>query len=146
MLAAYREGSRRQPNNVQVYSTLLLTLNYIADVDPADVFTEYQGWGRVHMKPAGWVGIHDNSREVERRLRVGYVSPDFRAHSVAYYIEPLLAAHQRQEVEVFCYSVTPKPDATTERLRLLVDHWRDIHGWRDARLVEKIRADRPDRW
>ena len=50
--------------------------------------------------PAGYA----NDREVGRRLKIGYVSLDFRQHSVAYFIEPLLREHDRQAVEVFCFA------------------------------------------
>jgi predicted O-linked N-acetylglucosamine transferase (SPINDLY family) len=143
-LAAYREGLRRQPDNVRVYSNLLLTLNYMPDSDPGEVFAEHRRWGRIHGQPAEQIQIHGNNRDPARRLRVGYVSPDFRTHSVAYYMEPLLAAHHREVVEAFCYSMMPRPDATTERLRSLADQWRDIHGWSDKRLVERIQADKID--
>ena len=50
-----------------------------------------------------------------RRLKIGYVSPDFRQHSVAYFVEPLLKEHDRQAVEVFCYAEVRRPDAVTAR-------------------------------
>ncbi len=140
-IAAYREGLRRQPANARVYANLLLTLNYIVDSDPQKVFEEHLGWDRIHGHPADRLVAHDNPRDPDKRLRIGYVSPDFRDHSVAYYFEPLIRAHHREVVEVFCYSVVPKADATTERLRSLADHWQDIHGWDDRRLARKIRED-----
>ena len=75
---------------------------------------------------------------------MGYVSPDFRRHPVASFIEPILAAHDRNRVEVFCYAVHLKPDHVTARLKSLTDHWREI-GALDARsAAEVIRADRID--
>ena len=64
-----------------------------------------------------------------RRLRVGYVSPDFRRHSVAYFLEPLLEHHDREAVEIFAYANMPTVgDSVTQRLRGLADHWRNVFG------------------
>ena len=143
-LAAYREGLRRQPGNVRVHSNLLLTLNYIPDVTPEALYKEHCRWGELHGNPPGRIKFHKNQRDPERRLRVGYVSPDFRTHSVACYIEPLLASHHREKVDVFCYSLVPRPDETTERLRALADHWREIHGQTNQQIVAQIQADQID--
>ena len=79
-----------------------------------------------------------------RRLRVGYVSPDFRQHAVAMFAEPLLAAHDRSNVELYLYSGVAAEDAATERFRSLSDHWRSTIGLSDAQLAEQIRADQID--
>lgn len=76
-----------------------------------------------------------------RKLRIGYVSPDFRTHSCAYFIEPLLAGHDAGRFEIFAYSDVDKPDGVTARLRALVDHWRDGKGLSDEAVAEAIRND-----
>jgi predicted O-linked N-acetylglucosamine transferase (SPINDLY family) len=143
-LVAYREGLRRQPRNARVHSNLLLTLNYMPDVTPEEIFKEHCNWGRYHGMPVQTPVLHGNPRDPDRHLRIGYLSPDFRTHSVAYFIEPLLAAHHREYVEVFCYSLVPRPDQTTERLRTLTDQWREIHDLSDPQIVELIQKDRID--
>ena len=82
-----------------------------------------------------------NKREIERRLRVGYVSPDFCRHSVAFFIEPLLSAHDRQAVGVFCYAEVTRPDTVTARLRGYADHFLLTVGLPDTELAERIRTD-----
>lgn len=62
------------------------------------------------------------------RFRIGYISGDLRRHSVAYFLEPLLAHHNQSRFEVFCYRTHGADDAVTERLRQKVDHWRDLDG------------------
>lgn len=84
------------------------------------------------------------ARRRRRRLRIGYVSPDFREHSVAAFIEPLLAAHDREAVEVHAYAELPRPDAVSARLRALADCWRDTHGIVDEELAQRIRDDEID--
>jgi protein O-GlcNAc transferase len=83
-------------------------------------------------------------RDAERRLRVGYVSPDFREHPVTTFFEPVLAGHDREKFEVFCYSHPLRVDAVTERLRGMADQWREIGNLSDEQAVERIRADGVD--
>lgn len=80
----------------------------------------------------------------DRRLRIGYLSPDFTHHAVAYFIEPVLAAHDRARVEVFCYANVRAPDRFTARLRGHAEHWRDIALLHDAAATDLIRRDRLD--
>jgi predicted O-linked N-acetylglucosamine transferase (SPINDLY family) len=77
-------------------------------------------------------------------LRVGYVSADFRQHSVAWFAEPLLAAHDRTRIELFCYAAVATPDAVTERFRAIAEHWRSIDGLDDAAVAELVRQDNID--
>ena len=79
-----------------------------------------------------------------RRLKIGYVSPDLRYHSVAYFIEPLLKEHDRRVVEIYCYADVVRPDAVTARLRGYADHWRATVGLSDDNLAERIRSDSID--
>ena len=76
-----------------------------------------------------------------RRIRIGYLSPDFRDHAVARFIEPILSHHDRSRFEVFCYANLARPDQTTERLKGLCDQWRDIYGLRDDQAAGMIVAD-----
>ena len=92
---------------------------------------------------------HTNARDPDRRLRIGYVSPDFCEHAVANFIVPVLASHDRGNFEVFCYAEVRRPDALTGRFRTLVaephaDHWRDTVGVSDQALAATIRADGVD--
>jgi protein O-GlcNAc transferase len=77
-------------------------------------------------------------------LRVGYISPDFRRHSVNFFVEPLLSNHNRKNVEVFCYSDTAHPDNVTSRLQGCAQYWRNTYGQNDRAVLELIRDDRID--
>lgn len=84
------------------------------------------------------------TRRRARRLRVGYVSPDFRQHSVAAFVEPLLSAHDRDAVVLYAYAELPRPDDVSARLQGLVDHWRRSEGLSDAGLAARVRDDEID--
>lgn len=138
-LACYREGLRRHPADTRIHSNLLMTLNYLPDQDAEAIFREHRAWGRIHGKPNANPLSFTNIRDPVRRLRIGYVSPDFRTHSVAYFIEPLLANHDG--VETVCYSDVPRPDATTKLLQGLADQWRDVSKFSDEQMAALIRGD-----
>jgi len=82
--------------------------------------------------------------EPNRRLRVGYVSADFRWHCQRFFVVPLFTHHDRGQIEIFCYSNVRDPDAMTDRIRGLAGHWRDIVGLDDASAAQTIRKDRID--
>jgi predicted O-linked N-acetylglucosamine transferase (SPINDLY family) len=127
------------------HSNLVYALNFVPGLSSSEVFTEHKRWATIHAVP-----LKKEQRpfttafEPERRLRIGYVSPDFVHHAVSYFIEPVLAAHARTQVEVFCYSNVSVPDAVTARLRALSDHWRDIACLDDAQVAELVRSDKID--
>jgi predicted O-linked N-acetylglucosamine transferase (SPINDLY family) len=86
----------------------------------------------------------NNTRDKDRRLRIGYVSPDFREHSVNYFFEPVLMAHDNNNFEIYCYANVKKPDDVTRRLQAAAGHWTSIVNLDDAEAAELIRKDRID--
>lgn len=78
------------------------------------------------------------------KIKIGYVSPDFRSHSVAYFIEPILANHNRGDFEIYCYANVKKTDAVTERLRQYNCVWRDVAKISDDEVGRQIQNDRID--
>ena len=111
-------------------------------MSPAALAELHRGFGRRQENAA--VFRHEIDRNPGRALRVGYVSPDFRQHSVAYFAEPLLAAHDPGAIEVTCYAAVKKRDNVTERLQSRAGAWRNILGMSDAAAADCIRADRID--
>lgn len=124
-------------------SCLLCDLNYV-DVDPGEVYREHREWEKFIGFPVPVGGNFSNSRESDRRLRVGYVSPDWRMHSVVYFIEPLLSSHNKESIEVVCYSDVTNPDGITRHMQTLSSLWRDICGLGDAEVADLIRRDKVD--
>nr|WP_284694531.1 tetratricopeptide repeat protein [Geomonas sp. Red32] len=75
------------------------------------------------------------------RIRIGYVSADFRDHSVARFIEPVLAHHDKSRFEIFCYANQRGGDRVTERLKALADGWREIRTLDDRQAARMIAGD-----
>ncbi len=144
-IAEFRRALRIDPRDRSAHTSLIYALHFKVGCDAEEIYREHVSWSRTHAQPlARLIQPHANVADLERRLRVGYVSPDFREHSVAYFIENLLATHDKEQVEVFCYADMIKPDATTDRLRKLVPHWRDITGRADREVAQLVREDQID--
>jgi predicted O-linked N-acetylglucosamine transferase (SPINDLY family) len=143
--ACYRQALALRPDYASCHGNLLFALNYREDLPAEAIFAEYQRWDARHARALVPVSRHDGrDRSPDRRLRLGYVSPDFRQHAVALFSEPLLAAHDRSEVELYCYADVPVEDDVTARFRRIADHWRPTAGLGDEAVAAMIRADRID--
>jgi predicted O-linked N-acetylglucosamine transferase (SPINDLY family) len=143
--AAYRHALRIKPDFAMCYSNLLLLMNYNSRHDVQTVFAEHLRFAKQIAEPlSSEILPHANTCSPSRRLKIGYVSPDFRRHSVNYFIEPVLASHDHEQFEIFCYSDVLRPDNITERLQHYADHWRGIVGLPDERVADLIRNDAID--
>jgi protein O-GlcNAc transferase len=144
-ITVYRRTLQLQAQNPRALSNLLLALHYTPAEDDVRLFEEHKRWGELYGSvPFDAVVGFANPPDPERRLRVGYVSPDLCEHSVSYFFEPILLNHNRDSIEVTCYSASSQSDATTARLRSLADRWRDIAGLDDRRVVDMVRRDEID--
>jgi predicted O-linked N-acetylglucosamine transferase (SPINDLY family) len=140
-IRCYREGLRLEPENAFLHSNLLFCLGNSETISPEELFAEHRRWGDLHGKPAGPRAVHANEPSPDRRLRIGYISPDFRAHAVMSFVEPILAHHDPARFQVACYADRPIADAVTERLRRLAHVWRPIHGLSDSQVAQQVRED-----
>jgi len=141
-IAHYQQALTLDPQLSLSHSNLLLALHYQPNPNPQAIFASHQNWAEVHAAPlAATRTPFAQARCETRRLKIGYVSPDFCTHSVAFFIEPVLTAHDKTQFEVFCYANVPRTDETTKRLQQLACCWRNIWGINDEQVSEIIRAD-----
>jgi predicted O-linked N-acetylglucosamine transferase (SPINDLY family) len=143
-IAWYNQGLAASPTDASIHSNLLYALLFHQDLQSEDIFQEHLQFGRRHHQQGSLQPTSPAEEIVGRRIRVGYVCPDFRAHVMGSYCEQILAAHDRQKFEIFCYSDVRQPDAVTERLRGHAEHWRNLVGRSDAEAADIIRQDRID--
>lgn len=122
-------------------SSLCYASYFSPNLDAAAIRATHQRWNERFAKSIRPYTSFSNSKDPERRLRIGYVSPDFREHVLSLYMVPLFANHDHSMYEVFLYSAVPHADAMTQRIRSYADHWREIGGLPTAAIVEMIRAD-----
>ncbi len=144
-LEGYRRAVSFDPSAADWHSNLVYTACFDANYEARDLLAESVEWSAQHAEPVRRSNAtHANQPSPARRLRIGYVSPDFRAHVVGANLLPILQEHDRNQVETFCYSNVHQADAVTARIQAICDHWRNIKGVHDERAAELIRADRID--
>jgi predicted O-linked N-acetylglucosamine transferase (SPINDLY family) len=133
------------PSRADIHSNLVYARQFHPTCDAAAIAQEADRWNRRHALPLSHlIQSLSNNRDSHRRLRVGYVSADFRDHVVGQNILPLLEHHDRSQFEIFCYAQTPRPDPMTAHLRHYADNWRDIVGLTDDSVADQIRHDQID--
>ena len=169
-IESLRRAVALQPATQKLGQNLISTLNYAPHWQPEDIFEMHAKFGRHLEGPiaefaprdiknhpqaltrgayqAGSslaAAAHNDADTINARpLRIGYVSPDFRQHSVAHFIEPVLAAHDNKKFEVFCYYNDTVADDTTRRIESLAQHLRVIAGLSDHEAARKVREDQID--
>jgi predicted O-linked N-acetylglucosamine transferase (SPINDLY family) len=138
----FRQSLSLEPNNPATHSNLAYAQSFQA-AQPLPVLEECLRWNsRFAAVPRLEPQVRPSSPS--RRLRVGYVSPDFREHCQTLFTTPLLSHHDHAEFEIYCYSSVERPDEQTRRLAGYADVWREVRSLDDAALAERIRADRID--
>jgi predicted O-linked N-acetylglucosamine transferase (SPINDLY family) len=143
--ASFRLAVRLRPTYATAHSALLLSLHYGLQADPAALYDEHRRWAGRHAGPLAPAETpRSENADPQRCLRVGYVSPDFREHPVALFIEPVLAVHDRRRLHITCYADVARPDEVTRRLQAQTDGWRSIVGVSDEEAAQLIRGDQID--
>lgn len=114
------------PDNHGMHSNFLFASLFDATLSPQEIFARHLTFGRSWESRFPEPDWNRDGESAERRLRIGYVSPDLCDHAVAFFLEPLLQFRDRARFEVFCYHIPRRRDTVTARLRGLVDHWREL--------------------
>ena len=140
----FRRSLELDPANAATHSNLAYSLSF-QSFEARPILDECLRWNArfaARLRPASTAPVREAAPD--RRLKVGYVSPDFRDHCQSLFTVPLLAHHDHAAFEVFCYSSVERPDAITRRLAGCADAWRDVRALDDAALCAMIREDRID--
>jgi predicted O-linked N-acetylglucosamine transferase (SPINDLY family) len=132
-IAVFRKTMQLDPRNAGAHSNLLLCLNYSDRATPA----------RLHA-PASAPTMPLHPRAPDGRIRIGYLSPDLRQHSVAFFFWPILKAHDRSRFNVTCYADVAQPDVITRHMQTLCDRWRVTAGVSDDQLARLVADDQID--
>lgn len=143
-IALHRKALEISPDFEEGQSNLLFSLNYLYGNDPDLMFREHADWGARLTKKYLRRKVFRNPRDPGKRLRVGYVSADFRRHSVGYFILPVIQSHDRATVEIVCYANNPLTDGVTEEFQRACDVWRPIAKRSSEEVAAMILEDEID--
>ena len=144
-IAAYRRALQLRPEDAGNHSNLVYALHLHPNHDYHTIAAEQYRWNRQFGDPLkSAIQPHTNDPTVARRLRIGYVSPDFYDHVVGRNLVPLFEHHDHRQFEIFCYSGVAQPDEVTDSIRRRAHHWRSTLGVGDEALAEMIRRDGVD--
>jgi len=137
----FKKSLAINPGSAPLHSTLVSALHYLDTASAADILQSAKQWWDAHGRPLYRKVLYRNPIDPARKLKVGYISPDFREHSIYYFITPLLKAHDRTQLDIFCYADISRPDWATEEIKGLSDHWRDITQASDEAVALSIERD-----
>jgi protein O-GlcNAc transferase len=144
-VSCFRQAIIVDPKYRGADDNILYCLTFLPTMDSATLHTEGKRWNNQHVVPLRTqIQPHKNERNPERRLRIGYVSPDFRDHPVGRFMLSLLDSHDRSIVEVFCYSDVKIHDDMTRQLQAQSQDWKNTLTSTDEQLAQVIREDRID--
>jgi predicted O-linked N-acetylglucosamine transferase (SPINDLY family) len=141
-VAAYDRFLALEPAHLEARSYRLFALHSLDGVSREQLFADHVAYGRLAPKPSG--AAQPNRPDPARRLRIACLSPDLRVHSVAFFLEPLLAHLDRGEFELYLYHDHFREDAVSARLKSLAAVWRNFVGQPAEKVEAAIRADAPD--
>ncbi len=145
-LDCYRKTMELVPDNHFAHSNLLLNLHYQGSHGEEEIFAAHREFAHRHeTRLAHLRQPHTNVADPGRPLRIGYVSADFRRHSVAFFLEPLLERHHRDQFQLYLYADVTRPDDYTARFHAMAGPgWRPIRGFSHERMAALVRADQID--
>lgn len=141
-IARCRQAIQMEPNNPLLHSSLCYKIHFDPAHDAKMIAQELSIWNDRHGKPlASKIKRHENDPSPDRRLRIGYVSPDFYGQAESFFVLPLLQQHDRENFEIHCYASVRRPDVVTGWLKKAAHIWHDVLDMPDILLAEKIRSD-----
>ena len=132
-------------NPVIAFQNLLFCMMCTANFSATDIHARHREFARRFEQPLlSPRSAFRNTPDPGRRLKIGYVSPDFRSNIVGHYIQPILENHDRAQFETHCYFTGSIHDGVTKRIASLVDQWHDVHLLSDDDIAALVRAHQID--
>lgn len=140
-----RRATELRPDMASPHSNLIFSAGFVPEVPDEEQVAMRRQWYERHGLPfAKYHAPFTNDRDPNRRLRVGYVSGDFRHHPAAFVFVPVLLNHDPAEIELFAYQTTMIQDDLTVRLKAAIPNWRVVHGVSDPVMIDMVRRDQID--
>ena len=146
-IACFRKALEIAPNFSHARSSMLFALSHSTKITPEELYREHRAYGKLieeEVKGKEYT-TYTNSRVIDRPLKIGFVSADFRNHAVAKFVIPFFEElHKREGFITYAYSNHGAVDDSMLRIKENMDVWRTVVQWSDDKLAEKIREDQID--
>lgn len=146
-IACFRKALEIAPNFSHARSSMLFALSHSTKITPEELYREHRAYGKLieeEVKGKEYT-TYTNSRVIDRPLKIGFVSADFRNHAVAQFVIPFFEElHKREGFITYAYSNHGAVDDSMLRIKENMDVWRTVVQWSDDKLAEKIREDQID--
>ena len=149
-MSAYRRSLKLNPVGIQAMVNLIFTADLHPSTTPEYALSLRREFDARFCQPytasaAAAFGQHKRRPDPDRRIRLGYVSGDFRAHSAAAAFGPIILAHDPDQFEVYCYSTHNPEDSEHQRNEFrAVSNWRDLESASPGEQAQEIADDRID--
>lgn len=126
--------------HVEFHSYLLFEMNYLSATTPEQLYAEGRRWDALYAQPLrSRIRPHPNLPDPDRRLKIGYVSPNLYHHPVLKFLPPVFEHHNRSDFELFVYAVGSNFDEMTEHFRRNVENFIPVQG--ADKIAQRVRAD-----
>ena len=143
-IAQFRRALELDAHHRSAHSKLVYAMLMQDGPTPAEILAAHLQWGRQQTGSIVPLRYPRNQKVPGRRLRVAYISNNFRRQAVSSFVLPILQHHDKAIVEIYCYSDLEIPDAVTKRFQGYANHWRESASMSDEQLAKQIREDRID--
>jgi len=143
-MSLFRTASTLAPDNPSIVGSFLWNQHYMPGEDLEAMFQRYCHLAQFHAPASMARQSHANDRDPERRIRVGFISPDFRDHSVGHSFEPVLDGLHQGQLETFGYGYIKNPDAVTANFQKKFDCYRAVRSLSFKAIADRIEQDRID--
>jgi predicted O-linked N-acetylglucosamine transferase (SPINDLY family) len=144
-IVALRRAVELDPANPAIHSNLVYAACFDPNQDAQQILAEATRWADRHEAPLlAAHRPHDNDRDPDRKLRIGYVSADFRDHVIGRNVLPILEHHDRGAFEIHCFSSLAHHDAKTQEFKAAAHRWHECAMLSDRELAQKVRAEKID--
>ena len=136
-VAALKVCVQLQPSDLLSISQQIFSLHYCPPRLQAGLPDAY----RLYAGQLPEIPPHALRLGSTEKIRIGYVSGDFREHPVSFFVQPLLSSHDTDAFEVFCYSNNAAKDKNTDKIRARAHHWREVWQLSNEAFFEHVRKD-----
>lgn len=143
-IKSLKKAIELRPEFTNFHADLLYTMSISGDYSQQELLDEHLKWGDIVSRSITPYREFSNALESERKLRIGYVSGDFREHAVMKFFEPVIRCHDRSRFEIYCYSDVEIEDEVTHRIKEQTDTWKSTRCLSNQQVAELIHADAID--